>query len=616
MESKFETIFLVLFFVECSNIAGSTQILDNLKISTSKGVYFQELDNVKVYEYTIPLIYYFKLPDIDNENDIMGILKETDECVDDKRLCLEIKNDIQDITRMYNELTDMRNDIIREFRPATPKRVKRGWQWLGDIDHWCCNVLTEVQGQEFRNTEGTLKEGYEKLRSAVIDDHAALLNVTTETKIFNEKIVKNTNDLRDAIRQISKYLNLETDINTKRDNVARVSQMYLNSAFVQTHKLQYLFSSCKDHYLPMAIVKEEVLIDDLKKIQKKVKWNNYELALDSEKNLKYYHHSKLINCFIHENEVEIEIKIPLKNRGTEYHVYDFHPLQFKSHQGQICQWDQEPMLLIHDIRKNIALTISGNELELCNRKNDLCFISQNRVGSAQSICAKLLFLQKNSEEIIKSCMLKCNLDHGEAIVKQIDREIFALTNARNPIMIKNTITQNTTEIRINETWPGAVIVTVPCSSEVSHLKKDNSTEILISQGLPCFKATPRITVEHHLPVVWTQYKFMETDSGIHQTVKFPNLSVIYDPEWTLKVPHFTPITNNVDFSKNLKNFSELQKEGRWYADTYSAIMENPVSSFMSFWIIILTIITIYIWVRLNIISTMMLTNTLITELRK
>lgn len=588
-------IITILITVICSHFPTSEAKMP--KISTSRGAYFQNIEHMHVYEHTTPIIYYFKLPDIQSVRHIQDVLVKIEKCNGNQEKCIEIKSDLEDILEMIKEMNEVQKAIIHEFEPTLKRRVKRGWQLLGDFDHWCCNVLTDRQGQEFKDNEMTLKEGYSRLSSSVIKDHAALLNISTETQVFNNKITEKMNDLRLAINEVSKYFENETELDAKKDAAFRVAQMYLSNAFVQNSKMQYLFSACKSHYLPMAIVKEPTLISDLRKVQKKASSSNMEIALDPVKDLKYYHHSKLINCYIHEDEVEIEVKIPLKTKGSDYSVFEFHPLHFKSHSNQICHWDQEPMLLIHNEKSNAVMVITGNDLESCNKKNDLCFITQNRACSSQSECAKALFLQKDHEDILKTCVFKCDINHQNAVVKQIDHEVFAITNARNPLQIKDIVTNNSTNATIEESWPGTLIIRVPCSNEISHIRDDNSTEVLVSTGLPCARLVTQINIEHHLPIIWTHYKFLETDPGIHQSVRFPNLSVIYDKDWPLKIPHFIPITSNKDFAENLKNLSEIQKENHWYEATYYTIVENPSNSIMGLWLTILTAIVLNMWIR-------------------
>ena len=247
-------------------------------VSTSRGVYFQKIENMKVYEHTTPIIYYFNIPKAIEIDEIKNHMWHMGACDKNHVECKEVSDNMNDYLRWLSELQSLKDDIVKEFLPIPNKRPKRGIQWLGSFQHWCCNVLTEEQGQEFRNKENTLREGYTKLREGLIEDHAALLNISTETQMFNEKIVQNVDELKNIIKDI--YLNYASNAGEeeKRNKAFKAIQKYLNNAFVQVQKLQYLFSSCKNHYLPLSIVKKGTLIKDLKKIIKLSENNNFELV--------------------------------------------------------------------------------------------------------------------------------------------------------------------------------------------------------------------------------------------------------------------------------------------------------------------------------------------------
>ena len=136
--------------------------------------------------------------------------------------------------------------------------------------------------------------------------------------MFSNNVAKDVNELKEAIKNIHSYYNDEIEAYEKRYGAFKAAQKYLDSALVQFQKLQYLFSSCKNHFLPLAIVSKEMLVKDLNKIAKLSNNSNFKLALDLEKDFKIYHHSKLINCYADGNTVEIEIKIPLITKAVSY----------------------------------------------------------------------------------------------------------------------------------------------------------------------------------------------------------------------------------------------------------------------------------------------------------
>ncbi len=100
-------------------------------------------------------------------------------------------------------------------------------------------------------------------------------------------------------------------------------------------------------------------------------------------------------------------------------------------------------------------------------------------------------------------------------------------------------------------------------------------------------------IEHHLPIIWTYFDFMETDQGVYQSVRFANMSILYDKNWTFRVPHFMLNTPISELTAELSNISALSMEN-WYHYPYSKVIENPHLSFMTIWCFILTLWTIYL----------------------
>ncbi len=119
----------------------------------------------------------------------------------------------------------------------------------------------------------------------------------------------------------------------------------------------------------------------------------------------------------------------------------------------------------------------------------------------------------------------------------------------------------------------------PCVLEIKQLTDDNNTETIISTGLPCSKAKPVMKIEHRLPIIWTYFDFMETDQGVYQSVRFLNMSILYNKNWTFRVPHFMPIMLIKELTAELSNISALSTEN-WYHYPYSKVTENPHLSFM------------------------------------
>ncbi len=84
--------------------------------------------------------------------------------------------------------------------------------------------------------------------------------------------------------------------------------------------------------------------------------------------------------------------------------------------------------------------------------------------------------------MMRSYLFKCEVNPEALIVQQIDKEVFSLVNVKSPLIISNTVNKMTQLITVNETWPGAVLITVPCVLEIKQLTDYDNTEAIISTG--------------------------------------------------------------------------------------------------------------------------------------
>lgn len=566
---------------------------EDIKTSTSVGAYFQKIEKMRTYERTLPILYTFDLPgsfDLDHleremsQINVCSKVKDYESCNARKIMSLELIEMIRTIEEI-NEATK------KEFSVITKKREKRGIQWMGDALNWCCNILTLREGEEYTKTENSLKSSYTKLRDVITKDHAALLNTTSELQIFTSQTMKNVNSLRAVVQQMTgQFMENEEKFGYKEmaEKAQHHLQMHFNNMMATHVRLMHLFQACKNHHLPSAIVKKEKLKDDLAKLKRTIKDHGYDLALEEEDEIQKYYHSKLINCFEVDNTIELEIKVPLKARNKDYKIMDFKPINFRSHNNQVCKWATKPMIVIQDeISKEVKI-IDGNDLDNCNKKDSLCYLPQNRINSGQSNCAKALLEQKKYEELITKCTFECERDNGEISVQQIDKEEFTIINARDPLILVNTVTKEKEKIRINETWPGALLLSVPCTMEVWHTKGNNKSELIIPKGMPCTNNIEGVKIEHHIPLLWTHLRFMEADPGVKQSVRFHNLSQLYDTEWRYKVPHFMPIMPNQEIEKELTT-PYTDDNGKWYSNIILVTKESPTSIIFTIWLVLLSI---------------------------
>ena len=528
------------------------------KISASTGAYFEKIDGIHIYQHTAPIIY--TLP-VQTQMDTEKIRRKLHDASEGIENTLEGNNDrinIQNLLKNLDEMEKMNTAIFSEFELSdnSRKRTKRGIQFFGSALQWCCNVMTVRDGRTILKNQMSLKKAYEEARTAILDSHAELINVTNDLRHFSNAASHEMNILNNMMEQERAELNAQKKYTFTKAKYAEYYNTAVNifsTASVINSKETYLFLSCKNNHIPSAIIEQETLYHDLIKIKRAAINNGLELAIKPE-DLNLYLHTKIVTCTTYEDQVEIEIKVPLKKLGAELSLHEFVPITFKSHDGKLCSWEQEPAMVIYEENDRTVKIASGTQMDKCNTNDPICYVPQGRGASNKAACAAALFLEKPYREMLKACSLKCEDNHGNTIVKQIGEEKFAITNGKKNLIITNTANNSKWQTTLEEEWPGMSIMEVPCELKVEQILENGQIEILIPAGIPCIRKTnPQISIKHHLPVVWTNIGDVEIKGGFEQTFTFRNIGTAYDPKWAEKVPYFTTVTPIKELEKRLKD---------------------------------------------------------------
>lgn len=530
----------------------------NEEISASTGAYFEQINGIHIYQNTAPILYTLRIQRNFEVDEIRSKVFNTR--WDGNNVIIADKDQLRIKTLLNNleEIGKMNDAIFQEFelKKEAMRRRKRGLQFIGSALQWCCNVMTVRDGRSMLKNQLSLKKAYEDARQVILQSHAELINVTSDLKRFATDAATQMNILNDAIEKDRsesdiqrRYLFSKARYIEIHDNIANI----FTTATVANTKLTYLFLSCKNNHVPSAIVERETFLKDLLKIKKAAINNGMELAIN-ENDLNTYFHAKIVTCTTFEDDLEIEVKVPLKKIGGEFSLHEFVPITFRSHDNKLCSWEQEPAVIIYEENEKTVKVATGTEMDKCNTNDPICYVPQGRGTSNKAACAAALFLEKPYKEMLKACSLKCEEDHGNTIVKQIGEEKFAITNGRKRVLITNTANNTKWESNLEEKWPGMVIMKVPCEIKVEQVMEDGKIEVLIPAGMPCIRKTnPQIIVKHHLPVVWTTLGDMEIKGGFEQSFTFRNIATAYDPKWAEKVPYFTTVTPIKDLEKRLKD---------------------------------------------------------------
>ena len=139
---------------------------------------------------------------------------------------------------------------------------------------------------------------------------------------------------------------------------------------------------------------------------------------------------------------------------------------------------------------------------------------------------------------------------------------------QTPVYTQNLQTNTSTVLSVNGSWPGTILITVPCHVELYHAKDNHP---LIPSGFPCpLDVTSQLSITHHLPLLWTKIAQLQINADLAQSFRFAKFDEAYNDNWTFTIPHFQAISPENEFNKRLKDI-EIKIPQFDHNSTYSFI---------------------------------------------
>jgi len=530
---------------------------------------------------------YYTIP---YENELLpsqiDMRKETLPCITNtsQQDCVLTKDIYKNIKEIRSQIKEKYTAQKIDFLEGGALRKKRGIQVLGDILNFCCSVITEREGDILFKNQHELNENYELMKSTLIEEHADLLNVTSEIKKFSENIDEKLRIQQEELQALALSLfylpQPLSELKLLITEILTIVQNHLSSEYYHS-----IVDHCKEHRLSPLFIPQNTLKYDLEKLETKLKSQNLQLAVPISK-LSLYYTLGLTHCKISEDNIMFEIKIPINKIERSWKLFKYIPIPFR-HEKEICSLHADHALIAYDENKKDLITIAGSNLKDCDTSQGLCFLDTFESDSDNSpLCAKKIFKNRPFHELNTACHFKCEPLHSKTLIKKVNHDTYTITNPKKNLMLLQNFRGEKlyTPLEINATEGGALLLTLPCETELIY--NDNGDNVtLIPENFPCSKNTPQNSDIHRiLPLQWSTFGGIIIDSFNPIQIKFDNISRIYNRDWKNTTPHFSIKINQSEFEQKFHKIHLDHKSVSLYQSDFAQDLIYTT------WLVLLTLV--------------------------
>lgn len=543
------------------------------------GGHFKELHPLTIYESSIPLTY------IINQNSFNFI---------------ELSNfslptcpfSDRHLVRLTGMATDLDKQIEEQQRKMVPRfnissrtaRGQRAIEAIGDFLHWSFGTATDSQLHTLTDNEDAVNKHLNSLQDIVKGDHLDLVHTVNDIKGFSSNVSQVLAKVKAALKGIEgglKYKVPEEEVYRRLlSYVVRLQAQIYRSLFIDD--FEDILVKCRASLLSTSFVSREVLDADIKKLEKKMIRDSYEIALPTA-NLELFYTLPITSCNISPEKLIVTVKIPVKNRRDKWTLYEYipSPLAWKEY---TCVLSREPIYVA--VSRDTFVTIAGKQLDNCKEKRTgMCQIPRQRQGgSVSTTCAEKMFKKGTVDELRASCPFYCDATRRGILITEVGVDSYIITHPSKHISINC----SNSSLTIPSQFPGAFEIILPCDCILS---EGNST--LISKKYPCGLHTHDPFVTHILPVSWTSLRNISLDP-LEKLARpnFLNYSDVLDMNWNLVSPAFV-VHNNIPDTA----FDHVELPKTWY-DVYDTPSLKYYVLFT--WLGVLSLFNIYIVIKMYV----------------
>lgn len=247
----------------------------NENVSVAREAYFKELQYMRAYEVTMPIVY--KIPLIK--------AKEQLKTLDTKLQTLYARHNgtiLPSMTALNETLTriaQLEEDMISDFIEEKPKLRKRSVtdgvnfirDFFRDILVACCKVLTYRDGKSMLQNEKSIAKSYEALKQTMLTDHRNLIQINEQQNnlikyisSLDEKLTTKFEEIDNYLKRVIFDMDLQAVIRTQ--DFLNLGQSYYNTLLMETLKFRQMLDSCKNFRLSTNVVNKNTLKDNLENL--------------------------------------------------------------------------------------------------------------------------------------------------------------------------------------------------------------------------------------------------------------------------------------------------------------------------------------------------------------
>jgi len=337
------TLLVVLLLWPLSLSAG-----EEIPIHIVSGVTFKDVSSVIVpYHSAAPLFYQINYRTKVTQSIPKSHLKPHPE---DCNSLVQVK--AQDckqktiLTEIQNYIHDMLLVDKTNFDPTTKlnnydsnSRTKRSLEFIGKGLEWCCNVATMTNLHDLTENEVQVDDKLNTLLDFVKDEHSEFTIAETKLNNFSSNINHVLQTLHETLHNYDS--NFKTNLNETAAHfelkLTKYTQetwlyIYLTLYYNQIYKIE---QDCQSNKIPESILPIVTLKQDLIRLQSTISKQNLNLAIPISK-LNAYYNLPICNCHYENENIILQVKVPLKKLNVQYNSYTYNPLQFMWH-DKICQ---------------------------------------------------------------------------------------------------------------------------------------------------------------------------------------------------------------------------------------------------------------------------------------